>query len=105
MFLVDANIGEIPIEQLPIYMELGGALTQGVYPKFDSVQIYYGASTEESDIVLPPKREVSGKVVGIGPAMSQKEAPPRIRKLKEGVEPPRKRMRTEGGRNYTRRRR
>lgn len=104
VFLVDANIGEIPIEQLPIYMKLGGALTQGVYPKFDSVQIYYGASLEESDIVLPPKREVSGKVVGIGSAMSQKEAPPRIRKLKEGVEPPRKRIRTEGGRNYTRRR-
>ena len=105
VFLVDVNIGEIPIDNLQRYMELGGATTPGVYPKFNSVQIYYGASEEEPDIELRPKREVSGRVVGIGPAMSQKDEPPRIRKLKEGEENPRKRSRTEGGRKYTRRRR
>jgi hypothetical protein len=84
---------------------LGGAITEGVYPKFDSIQIYYGASEEEPDIKLPPKREASGRVVGIGPEMSSniEEGPVRIRKLKDGEENPRKRSRTEGGRNYTRR--
>ena len=107
VFLVDVNIDEmIPIDNLSEYMRLGGATTPGVYPKFNSVQIYYGASEEEPDIELPPKREASGRVVGIGPAMSsnKEEGPVRIRKLKDG-ENPRKRSRTEGGRNYTRRRR
>jgi hypothetical protein len=107
VFLVDVNIGEIPIDNLSEYMRLGGATTPGVYPKFNSVQIYYGASEEEPDIELPPKRDASGRVVGIRPAMSSNkdEGPVIIRKLKDGEGNPRKRLRTEGGRNYTRRRR
>jgi hypothetical protein len=108
VFLVDVNIDEmIPIDNLSEYIRFGGATRPGVYTKFDNVQIYYGASEEEPDIELPPKREASGRVVGIGPAMSsnKEEGPVRIRKLKDGEENPRKRSRTEGGRNYTRRRR
>ena len=108
VFLVDVNIDEmIPIDNLSEYMRFGGATRPGVYTKFDNIQIYYGASEEEPDIELPPKREASGRVVGIGPAMSsnKEERQVRIRKLKDGEENPRKRSRTEGGRNYTRRRR
>jgi len=100
MFIVDTDYEEnkvyIRIDELEHYMEDN---------KFYSIQIFYGAHIEEPDIELPPKREASGKIVGIGPTMSQKDAPPRIRKPKESEENPRKRARTEGGRKYTRRRR
>ena len=97
--LVDANIkGMIPIMDLPNYMELGGterkdnkSVRRGPLAapssKFDRIQIYYGASVEEPNIELPPKRDTSGKIVGIGPTMSKKEEPRTIEK----------RMRKEGG--------
>lgn len=87
--LVDANIiGMIPIVDLPTYMEYGGAsIKDDKYPKFDKIQIYYGASVEEPNIELRAKRDTSGKIVGIGPTMSKKEEPPIIKK----------RMRNGGG--------
>jgi glycosyltransferase involved in cell wall biosynthesis len=102
VFIVDTNYEEdivyIPIDELKEYMKDN---------EYYSIQIFYGASEEEPDIELPPKREASGRVVGIGPAMSsnKEERLVRIRKLKDGEENPRKRARTEGGRKYTRRRR
>jgi hypothetical protein len=97
VFIVDTDYEEntvyIPIDELKEYMKDNN---------FYSIQIFYGAHIEEPDIELPPKREASGKIVGIGPAMSQKDAPPIIRKPKDVN--PRKRARIEGGRKYTRRR-
>jgi hypothetical protein len=97
--LVDANIkGMIPIMDLPKYMEMGGTEIKdnksgrrgalaAPSSKFERIQIYYGASVEEPNIELPPKRDTSGKIVGIGPTMSKKEEPRTIEK----------RMRKEGG--------
>jgi hypothetical protein len=101
VFIIDTSIEDdiIPIDNLEKYMDLDGN-------NFVSAQIFYGASVEDKNIVLQPKREASGRVVGIGPAISSNKevGPVRIRKDKDGEKNPRKRSRTEGGRKYTRRR-